>query len=195
MRDDAATGLAGAGVGGGSAGVSGTGAAISRGATAASNVGRGRSLRWPSGCGGRRWPRTGPWLWDCILLPHPGTRTPPLAQSTRSARPAGAPEGCANRHRGEGDARGAQDSTNVPGIDVHQIGPHSNAAVRLVPRSNAPPEYSIGPPPTPVVVAPGQGSLRPCAAVPATAPAPVRSSGPPVRPVASRSPARDAGTC
>ncbi len=43
---------------------------------------------------------------------------------TGSARPAGTPEGCAIRHRGEGDARGAQDSTNVPGNDVHQIGAH-----------------------------------------------------------------------
>src|SRR5215212_7420496 len=76
-----------------------------------------------------------------MLLPHPGTRTPPLAQVTRSARPAGAPEGCANRHRGEGDARSAQDLTNVPGNDVHQIGAHSNPEVRLAPRSNAPPEY------------------------------------------------------
>src|SRR5215207_5977253 len=139
-RAGAATGLAGTGVGVESAGGSDTGAAISRGAAAASKAARGRSLRWPSGCGGRRWPRTDPWLWDCMLLPHPGTRTP-LPQSATSAPPAGALEGCANRHRGEGDARGAQDLTNVPGNDVHQIGAHPNPAVRLAPRSNAPPEY------------------------------------------------------
>src|SRR5215217_1450995 len=194
-RAGAATGLAGTGVGVGSAGGSGTGAAISRGAAVLSKVARGRSLRWPSGCGGRRWPRTGPWLWDCMLLPHPGTRTPPLAQGTRSARPAGAPEGCAIRHRGEGDARGVQDSTNVPGNTVRQIGALPNPAVRLVPRSNALPEYNIGPLATPLSRCFGYGSPRPCAAAPAIAPALARSDDQRAPPTASHSPARDADTC
>ena len=191
-RAGAATGLAGTGVGGGSVRGSGTGAAMSRGAAAASKEARGHFAGFPVvAAGAGRGPTLG---CGTACFSHPGTRTPPLAQGTRFARPAGAPEGCAIRHRGEGDARGAQDLANVPGNDVHRIGAHPSPAVRLAPRSNAPPEY----------IASGLHLLlssllrsrltRSCDAVPVIAPAPSRSDGPRAPPVACHSPARDAGT-